>query len=104
MAGLGKNQAIKSTVEDVANGPCQNQPEAGQYPKPDLFIDELADEKNQKYDGSNAEQAQRQFAVISPQVPAKGHSIVFHKMKQGPIQSQDFNFSPVFHMGFDADL
>lgn len=101
---FGEDQAIKSTVEDIAERSGEDQGKTGQETERGLVLDEVIDVVAQKTNGEYPEQAERQLAVFAAERQTEGHAVVLDKVDTGPTHTEDKDLVAVLHMGFYPDL
>lgn len=103
--GSGKEHAVKGTVNNIAQGTCEDKREAGQQTEGGPEAKQKVDVVDQESYGYNAEATEEQFAPAAfAKTKSEGHTIVFHKVDECPIQPKNANIIAVVHVCFYPDF
>ena len=100
---LRENKAVKSTVDDIANGARKNKRHAQYQPCFFLAFNGQPEQNADTGNGDQPKNAQGQFSPAAAQLHAKGHAIVFGKQKVKPMV-ENRNVSPQRHGEFYVKL
>lgn len=97
---LGKDKAVEGAVKDIADGPGEDEGEAGNQAKRDFGPKQQSQVVQQETNRSDAEKAEGELAIITAERDAKGHPFVFDKMDTCPILPKQMDFIAVGEVGF----
>lgn len=100
---LTEDQAIKCTVDDIAQGPGHDQADGSNQARGGFLVDETGNIPADKHHGENAEYAEYQFAIFSGKLQTESHAVVFGKMDDKPV-TKNVNALSQGHAGFDQNL
>ena len=101
---LGEDQAVKCTVQNIAQSAGEDQCKANQQAGRHIGAYQQAQVIDQKTYSYNAEQTQGQLSVNTSQGNAKSHAVIFYEMDERPVQSKDFDLIAVIHVRFHPYL
>ena len=82
---LGKNKAVKSTVDDVSDGAGKNERHAQDQPCFSVVFNEEIQQNADTGNGDQPENTQGQLSPAAGQLHAKGHAVVFGEIKVKPM-------------------
>lgn len=100
-----EDHAVKGTVDNVPQGPCQDQRYAQDKTKGFFLPGKFCQVPPDGDHCDDPENTQRDLPKIATEFHAEGHALIFGKMKNKPItQNSDFTPRSNEHTGLDPNL